>query len=162
KEVNLVADPHGVDVIRVGAGDFFGCKVRQINCPEVTRFAASVAFPGDEALRRAAELPAVQRRVYHTLAVRGKGSGERHRQRSRRLRTTAARDGPELRIAGRYAFAVGPEKNALAVERPAHCVVGTGMMRDSLRDAAGRRYGIHVDVAVVFARESDRASVRRE
>ena len=62
----------------------------------------------------------------------------------------------------RWAHARGAEEHALTVGRPAAHAIGTGVIRQAYRVAAGRRHDVHVHVSADSSRVGDHRSVGRK
>src|ERR1035438_8283271 len=70
EKVRLVADPHGIDVVGIGARHFDGAQVGKIDQPQVAGRTAAIALPGHEVGEPGCELAAVNGRVEHAFAIR--------------------------------------------------------------------------------------------
>ena len=158
QEIDLVADPHGREIVGGGARNRFGLQVGEIDDPDIAGAPAAVPFPGDEVIGVGSELAAIERLVCHAFHVRGVRTGERHRQWQSRGQSAVGRHGEELRVA-RIGLAIGAEQDLLSVGGPAHHAISLGMEGDALGHAAAGRDREHVGVAVVVARERQRGAV---
>src|SRR5439155_418364 len=67
EEVDLVADPHWINVVGVRTRNLLGAQVAEVGYPQVARFPASIPFPGHKALGSPAKLAAVGRE--HRIAL---------------------------------------------------------------------------------------------
>ena len=161
KKIDLAADPHRIDVVRIRAWNLHRGKIAQIRDPQVTRLAAAIPLPCHEVGEAGRELAAIERGVNQALAVGRISARAGHGQRQRGWQSAFGRYREKLGIA-RLALAVRAKQDALAVGSPAHHTIGVGMKRDPLRNAAAGGYRENVRIAVVFAGERDRVAIRRK
>src|ERR1017187_1689827 len=161
EEIDFVADPHRVEIVRIRARDFFRFQIREIHHPDVAGAPPAVSLPRNEVVTVGGELPAVQRLVGHAFHIRRIGSSEGHGKRQSLGQAAFRGNREELRIA-RVAFAIRAEEDSLAVRRPAHHRVRVGMERNAFGNTARGRQGEDIGVAIVLARESDGLAIRRE
>ncbi len=153
EEIDLVPDPHGVEVVRVLPRDLLQGEVGEVDDPDGLGLSAPVALPGRLPLEggNVGQLRAVGRED----AVVGHGQGHLggeaplHRNREELGGVRAAR--PMRR-----------EEDPLAVRGPAHRLVGVRVIRQPPRHSAGGRHQVDVRVAVVLPGERDRGAVGRE
>src|SRR4030095_4960019 len=103
----------------------------------------------------------IERNVARAPAIRRIGSFSAHRERQRSRKPALARYGKELAVY-RIAGPTRAEEDALPIRSPAHGLVRRRMPGDSPRNSSSGRHYVDIDVAVVFAGESDLPSVRRE
>ena len=136
EEIGLVADPHRIDIVGIGARHFDCGEVGEIDHPEIAGRTASIPLPRDEVGEARCELPAIDGCIDHALAIGRIGAHAAHGQRQRFGKAAFGRHRIKLRVSG-LAEAIGAEQNALAVGSPAHHAVGVGMIGDALGNSAG-------------------------
>ena len=70
EKVDLVGDPHRINVVGVRTRNLLGAQVAEVGYPQVARFPASIPFPGHKALGSPAKLAAVKRGIGQALTIR--------------------------------------------------------------------------------------------
>ena len=153
EEVDVLADPDGVSVIGVLAGDLLHTRVRQIRQPHSGRLAAAVLLPGG--------LPLIERRIGEMSSVGGVARLESGRERESRRDSAGRRDGVELRQVPKTS-AHGPDQDVLSIRSPAERLVFIGVIGQPQGFTAGGGHDVHVGVAVVGRRVGNLAAVRRK
>ena len=146
EEVDGIAGPHGIEVVRILARDFFDGGIGEGGDIDVAGAAAAIALPHIEG--------GLEGRVGDAFFIRRKGAGFSLKERDGFGEPAIARDGEKL-IGVVDAQAARTEENAGAIGGPADRDVRGGVPSEAFRNAAGGGDGEDVDVAVVFARESD-------
>jgi hypothetical protein len=152
-EVDHVADPRRVDVLRIGPGGRRQFVAGQVEDPDRPVLPAAIvaSFIVPRAVHAIGDAPPVR----SNLPL----EGARHRE--RRLHIALRRDGPELRLAvGRRARR--RKHDARAVGRPPLHHVRPRVPREATRLATVHRDDIGVGVAGILAAEGDPLPVRRE
>ena len=152
EEIDRVAEPHRLRVVRRVVRDVARRERLQIEQPEIRRPAAAIALPVAEVLRhRHVDEARAVRRERAELAVR-------HRQLLGKAAVEA--DEIELVVALPAALARGRKQDALAVRVPADHAIGHRVIGQARRRAASSRDHVHVGVAVVVGGIGDLRSVR--
>ena len=154
-EVDGVADPRRIDVLRVGPRRRNEIKSFEIDNPDRPVLPAPVVAP--------LVVPGVVHAISKPCAIRRVLALEPARQRQRDFHSAFGGNRPEARRGTRrFAGARGREQHRLAVGRPTLHQVRTRMPRQAFRLAAFGRDDIDVDVARVVATESQPLTVGRE
>ena len=155
QEVDRVARPHRIHVLRVGPRRRDEIVGLEIDDPDRPVLAAAIVAP--------LLVPGVVHAIRDVRAVRRNLALVAARQGQRLLDAADGGHRPESRRGvGRPARAAGGEEHRRAVGRPALDRVGAGMPRQALGIAAFGRHDIHVGVAGIFAAEGNRSAVRRK
>ena len=162
-EEDLIADPHGEDVLCVVVRDIFHLSGLGVIDPHVIRHAAPVVLPGAEFTHHAV--------VSQFLPVRGIGAETAFREGNLHRHPAFRTHGPEL--AGEAVADAVAIDDLLSVRGPAHHDVVRAHAVAQVIPAVGGRVGepdrlaalgrdeIHFAVSVVFGGEGDALAVRR-
>ena len=155
KEINRVADPQGIKVVGIFAGNLgFNAGIRKLGKPNGLGLAPSVALPG--------RLPLVDRHIGQLGSAGRVGAFRGARQGELGREAALGRHGVEARVARGEAGARRAEQNRAPVRRPAHHYVGAGMIRQLARHATLRRNYVDIRIAGVVSRKGHPAAVRRK
>ena len=153
KEVDLVAGPHGIEIVRVVARNFFDMRVGERSDPDGHRLAAAIPLPRG--------LPLEFRGVRDLRAIGRERTARPHGQGQFGGKTTLHRHGEQLRCIGGTGAGRG-EQHILAVRTPPGGHIRGGMPGETLGLAPGGGDDVNVGVAIVVGGESDPLSVGRE
>ena len=146
--------PHRVEVVRVAAGHAFDRGVGETRDPDWRDLAAAIPFPDIERPRNGDVRDA--RAVGRDGALVAHGQGQRFRKHP------VGRDGEEAAEPPVLAQPRRRKQHLCASWRPPCDDVGSRVVGEAPRHAAGGRHGVDVQIAVVLGAEGDRGPVGRE
>jgi len=148
KKVDRVANPHGMMIVGVVAGNLDDAQVLEISDPDGSCLAATIALPGI--------LPFWMRNVgnMHSIGRERRIFGDRKRQRSRQAAFNRNRENLILKM--NEVAAPGSEEDLFAIRRPAANKLIGGMICQPARHASRRWDDIDIAVAVILAGERNR------
>jgi len=153
QEIDGLACPHRIAIIRILPRHLDDARIREIGDPYRCCLAAAVALP--------VRLPLKNGNIGNVGAVGRIGPVLGHIEGQLRGQAAGYRNGEEMvRIV--VAGARRAEENALSIRRPADRNVRAGMVREAAWFAARGRHDVNIDVAVVIAAESDHRAIGRE
>ncbi len=151
EEVNCVAPPHGIVVVRVLSRNFRHARVFQVGNPDGCGLTAAIALPCRLPLRmrHIGDMRAIRREC--CFLTNGKGQ----------LGWESALDGHRVELVLEVHEAVSKRRkeNLFAVRRPAENVVLCGMISQPPGDAARGWNYVNVTIAIVLAGKRDERSI---
>jgi hypothetical protein len=152
KEIDGIADPHGMVIVGVVARNFHHRGIVEIGYPDRSGLAAVITLPG--------LLPFGMWNVRQVSSI-GRKAGVL-RDRERQFGRHAALDGNGIELVLEVHEAVTPraEQNLLAVGSPARDIFFGGMIGESPRHATSGGDHVDISIAIVFAGEGDHRTVR--
>ena len=153
EEIDRIADPHRVVVVRIVARHAYDARIGQVGNVHRRRLPAAIALPK--------RLPAKVRNVRQVRGIGRERARLGHGQWEPLRKAAGCGHGKQL-IRIRRAVAIGSEEHVLAVGRPTDGDVCRGMIGQTPGLAARGRDHVDVDVLVVHAGEGDLRSVGRK
>ena len=148
EEINGVADPHGIEVVGIFAGNHgFNAGIRKIRDPDRFGLSATIALPGI--------LPVNVRHIGDARSVRRERRFRSSRQGHLRCETAFQRNAKELHHARGKCCSRGTKHDLLSVRCPALNTVVLRVIRQPARHTPSGRHHVDSTRAVVIAREGD-------